>query len=315
MRTKKEIWKIGIRKKTDPEEKFWELADYQFNIINLPARYWQADPFLFEKDGKTYLFYELWNWTIERGCIAYSVVEDGKVSKIKKVIKKKYHMSFPYIFEYNAKIYMIPEVGETESIKLFVAVSFPDKWEECKPLIQQIRGSDSIILSSNNEDFLLVSVLKNDNPGDIQNVLYILENNKLKKNHKGNVVAQGEYGIRNGGKPFVYKGKQIRVGQDCTNRTYGKGLVLWKIESISPYLEKEYRYISREEISEHIRKKKQYRVDGIHTYNATDAYEVIDILTHEELPWYIWCNRLVYRGYCYVMKKLQELLRRVFGKD
>lgn len=68
-----------------------------------------------------------------KGKEAYSILcEDGTWSSLKVIIDEKYHLSFPNIFEYGGKMYIMPEMSEDYSLKLYEAVSFPDEWKLLK---------------------------------------------------------------------------------------------------------------------------------------------------------------------------------------
>ena len=73
------------------------------------------------KDNELYLFYELQHWD-DPGCIAMIKTKDLKVwSKPQMVLKEPFHLSFPFVFEDQGVIYMIPESQEDDSIRLYCA--------------------------------------------------------------------------------------------------------------------------------------------------------------------------------------------------
>ena len=106
-----------------------DVFDEQHLILKFPLtglwkpkpRRFQADPFLFVKDNELYLFYELQHWD-DPGCIAMIKTKDLKVwSKPQMVLKEPFHLSFPFVFEDQGVIYMIPESQEDDSIRLYCA--------------------------------------------------------------------------------------------------------------------------------------------------------------------------------------------------
>lgn len=81
-----------------------------FRAIKNNLRYWVADPFVFERDGETYIFAELFDYLRRRGVIGYSKLKaNGSFSSWKEIIVEPYHMSYPQIFEHDGEIYIVPE--------------------------------------------------------------------------------------------------------------------------------------------------------------------------------------------------------------
>ena len=201
------MYRVAIRSKESPDDFFWKHKDYQFIEcpIDSKGKYWFADPFLFEKDGITYIFYEALDLVTKLGKIGYSIYnEDGTCSDPKIVIDEKFHMSFPNIFEYNGEIYIMPETCGDWRVRLYKAVKFPDAWEPADILLPDAYACDSIILEEDGKRWLLANEMYHHPPVDsfgscwVKNVLY--EINGLTVADGGVKVAEGDFGIRNAGK-------------------------------------------------------------------------------------------------------------------
>ena len=81
----------------------------------------QADPFLFIRNNTLYLFYEVLRCG-DKGCIMMVQTNDLKSwSEPVLVLKEPWHLSFPFVFEYNGEVYMIPESQECNEIRLYKA--------------------------------------------------------------------------------------------------------------------------------------------------------------------------------------------------
>lgn len=280
------MYSIAIRKRAHSNDFFWNHEDFLFDEIRIDCRnrYWLADPFLFEKDGKDYVFYEAFDLIERKGKIGYSVI-DGETGPlpIHIVLDEPYHLSFPHLFEYEGSIFMMPETCEDNTIKLFKALSFPDRWEEYQVLLSDIYACDTLVTQDlNNKNYLLASEMYRDQTPNgnyiscwVKNVCYPL-NHDLQVEGKGMVVAEGDCGIRNAGNMFVSDGKLYRVGQNCPQKQYGKGLVLFEVESFDPYQEKLLWIRNCEDFASHLHHLEEGDIIGVHTYNASDRYEVID---------------------------------------
>ena len=82
------------------------------------------------REGKTYVFAELYDYILRRGVLGYCVIQNGKAGKWKPVIREAYHLSYPCLTEHEGKLYMMPESGAGAVLTVYEAVRFPDKWEK-----------------------------------------------------------------------------------------------------------------------------------------------------------------------------------------
>ena len=283
---REKMYSLAIRKRANSDDFFWNHRQYLFNEIKLDSkgRYWFADPFLFEKGGKVYVFYEAYDLIQRKGKIGYSVInEKGGRLPIHIVLEKDYHLSFPYIFERDGEIYLMPETCEINAVHIFKSTSFPDKWEEGKNVISNIFSCDSIVIQDWHKNPYLLTCKMYRDPfphGNyascwVQNICYKM-NETFETKGDGTLVAEGDCGIRNAGKSFYHAGKIYRIGQNCPDKQYGKGLVLFDVESLEPYKEKKLWIKNAEEFNSHIFKRKDHKIIGVHTYNFCDSYEIID---------------------------------------
>lgn len=298
-------WKIAIREREGNDDYFWDHNMPSFQIIEMPGRYWAADPFLFTHDGVDYLFYEAFDWYRRRGVLAYSVLRDGKATKPRVILKCPYHLSYPYIFTYRKDIYLMPETSGNKTIELYRAVQFPDDWEKISTLIEHVNAVDSILIEEKCQRYLLTSEMSNENFLEVENYIFPLEGMVLQSAER-QCVGKGTKGYRNGGAVFSYRGQRIRVGQDCSGHQYGKGLIFWNVCSVSPYQEVMVREVFPDDI-EFIGKCGNPR--GLHTYNNNERYEVIDLLTTMEIPYYIVIIGFIHRCYKYVVRKIKRWWR------
>lgn len=281
---KKKMYSLAIRKRLNENDFFWNHSDYEFVEckIDCGSRYWLADPFLFEWGNKVFLFYEAFDLYENKGKIGYSIYnEDEKTfSPPQIIISEKYHMSFPFIFSKGEEIYIMPESCGDYSVHLYRAQSFPKKWERDSIILPDVYACDSVLLEKDNKSFIIASEMYHNVPCEqysscwVKNRLYKLDGFSVKD--EGIKVAEGDFGIRNAGKIFIDNGKCFRIGQDCRGKQYGRGLVLFEIESLEPYSEKEIWHTDFKEIGSHIVRDNRCDILGAHTYNFCSKYEIID---------------------------------------
>ncbi len=127
-------WSIGIYEGSTP----FDLADPENvsnpvltgkDVVDIDAVF-VADPFMMFKNGKYSMFFEVMNRKTDQGDIGYAESTDGMHWKYRKiVIDETFHLSYPYIFEWNNDYYLIPESHQDLSVRVYKALSFPDKWE------------------------------------------------------------------------------------------------------------------------------------------------------------------------------------------
>ncbi len=309
---------IAVRKRKD-NDRFFDSEDFKFTQIRIrnAHRYWFADPFIFEKNGMAYLFYEAYDLVKQRGFIGYSVINDKFEATKPRIIIKGEHKSFPYIFEKNDDIYIMPESCCERKICLYKAVSFPDTWVMDKDIILNIFATDSIMISYDNVNSILTSEQylfpKKEHVVScwVKNRLMQLDDsfNVLEEENNGLVVSEGEEGIRNAGALFSYDGIQYRAGQNCKNGAYGKGIKFFKIITTKPYLEELKYEIDCDEMQEHILwTEKKEKMIGTHTYNSSDNYEVIDISYIAQISPWVFAERCFYRFAKKIYREMKKIV-------
>lgn len=270
-----------------------------FHAIKNTWRYWAADPFVFEYNGDTYIFAELYDYLRRRGTIGYcKIARDGKTTRWKSIISEKYHMSYPYICVHDHDIYIIPETMFGGTVDIYKAVKFPDKWEKINSFISDQHLVDTTFIK-NNDTFYAVSC---DMDGSINQKLRIFEvtdtGNFIESMH-GPVVDDIST-ARPAGKFFTINDRVIRVSQDC-KEDYGMKINFLEVQSDfkSFYIEKVIKKIGSGDI-------KVCDIPNplrIHTYNANDQYEVIDVFCENK-------NVINFLGRC-----IACVIKRVIGKD
>ena len=139
-----EYWNIGFRFYSE-DNSVADGGKKKFDQLKATKRYWYADPFLFEKDGETFLFVEMFDNTTEVGVIGYSKFENGRFTQPELIIKESFHLSYPLVFEENGKIFMMPETHEDGCIQLYEAVKFPTEWKKSEILVENVNAVDTVI--------------------------------------------------------------------------------------------------------------------------------------------------------------------------
>lgn len=262
-----EYWNIGYRTYTDSDSVVNGKGKYKFDLIKASKRYWYADPFLFEKDGETYLFVEVFDNKMEKGHIGCSRYVNGAFTEPVPVLTEKFHLSYPYVFEKDSEVYMMPESHEDNCIQLYRAVDFPNKWVKDRVLIADINNVDTVM----ENDLLITSAVCPENDMSIDLRIYDADGNEC----PCSPVYKGSFTKRGAGKVFDFKNMRIRPAQGCENGVYGGKLIFNKINECTPqsYSEEEFSEITPDNIETDI----MFKPSGIHTYARTGKIEIVDI--------------------------------------
>lgn len=251
-------WYVAYR--TAEEEK-WIIA-------KAPEGQWCADPFVFEDGDDHYVFVEQYRKDKDKGCIGYFKFIDGIPINQGIIIENTYHMSYPDVFKYKEKYYMIPESSANNTVDLYVADSFPNKWHKEKTLITGGKYVDSTVYQDDDGVFLISYTMTKGY--DVHVFSLDMDKKELREiSHKHYVSNVA----RPGGRLFIQGGKLIRPAQDCS-RKYGEALILYEVGSLNhngEFIEHEVRRIN----------SKAYMIDKnperVHQITFNSKYRVIDV--------------------------------------
>lgn len=250
----------------------WNVAYRQhgqdkYQVVDMLEGTCIADPFMYEADGEHYLFVELFENKKNKACIAYYKFIDGKPVYQGKIIEQPYHMSYPCVFEYNGEHYMIPETSANQSIDLYRATAFPQKWEKVKTLVSGVRYIDTTVLKRN-DHYYAVSYQRTAQGWGLDAFALDMEKMAMtktaSKHYAANVCRPAGH--------FIQKDELLRPAQNCA-RKYGENLILYCVDHFdsSRYEEHEKSHV---DVSGIQMDKKPNR---IHTYNCDSLYEVVDV--------------------------------------
>jgi len=231
-------WNIGIYRGSAP----FDLAEIENNpaltaksIASRKVDY-IADPFLVQTSSGFYMFFELVDAFSGKGKIAVAGSEEGADwDFIGEVLEESFHLSFPFVFQYEGEWYMIPESAADRSIRLYRAENFPRDWRFEEKLLEGGSFKDSSVVKKDNNWFLWSY-----EEGDLR--LYysptLISGNW--REHPQSPVDEGRY-ARPGGSIFEYDNRLFRFIQD-SYPVYGSKLLVNEISKLSPgeYEEKEH---------------------------------------------------------------------------
>lgn len=104
-----------------------------------------ADPFFVRSADDWYMFFEVMNALTGQGDIGCATSQDGLRWKYERIVlDEPYHLSYPYVFQWEGQFYMIPESAKAGAIRLYRAEGFPYLWTFVSNLIEGSYSDTSI---------------------------------------------------------------------------------------------------------------------------------------------------------------------------
>lgn len=263
-------WNVAYRQM--PEGSILIDKDTPFITIPNTWRTWEADPFIFNFNGHIYIFAEMYDYIQRRGAIGYTKWENGSFTQWKKVISESFHMSYPNVFTYNNKVYMLPETSESKKLILYKAVNFPDQWEKDHILEENVMWVDTTFFQYEGSLYAITTDVSNE---EAHKDYLLIFDKQLNIVDKQPIREKKIEYSRSGGRFFEYDKKRIRVTQDCSER-YGGAIIFSEMDS-STVADIKMGKILQHIFPENIKIAETYKWIGLHTYNATGQFEVIDV--------------------------------------
>ena len=225
-------WSIGIYKMTWESLNhfvFHDIPDVKNPVLNVKTIakrgiQFVADPFLIQENNKYYIFFEIMHY--HKGTIGLAESEDGIQWNYKgTILEEPFHMSYPCVVKDNNAFYMVPECAKTNSMRLYKASQFPNKWTFVKEIACGIPFADPTVFLYKQTWWLMVSDITSSN-------LYLYRANQLEGEwvpHKKNPILQNNKSrARSGGNVLQILDKTIMFFQD-SSVDYGRTLRLFEV--------------------------------------------------------------------------------------
>ncbi|MDA8819490.1 hypothetical protein N9N66_02735 [Schleiferiaceae bacterium] len=233
-RLREDVWHLAFLRKAD----IARLSMHRFKLIEIPKdRFW-ADPIAVEYQNKTLVYFEDFPKKAGKGHI--SVIEipaKGNVDyqKAKIVLKKNYHLSYPFVFQNKGDLYMVPESASNNQIDLYRCSGEPNEFEFVRTLIPNIKALDSTLLFKDNTWWLFANVVSHPAMSSYEELFLFYTDDLLKGEwieHPMSPIVSDVSKARPAGQIFEREGALYRPAQICTP-VYGFGIAINKIEVLT----------------------------------------------------------------------------------
>lgn len=197
---------------------------------------YQADPFLWEVDGKRYCFFETYDYKTGKGHISVGRFDNGALVEVRTALKTNYHLSFPFVFMADEQLYMLPETCGARRIELWRCTRFPDEWEHHAVILDNVVAADSSIAKINGHWWLFTNISE-DPFEEMNSELHVFRMDgpspTVIEPHRLNPVVFDARTARNAGRIMEMDGQFYRPSQDNSHGTYGYAINLMRIVDLS----------------------------------------------------------------------------------
>lgn len=270
--------------------------------IEVPRRYWCADPFIVNDGQNDYIFCELMDRKVSRGFLGIGKLSSSEKVKISVLADLECHTSYPNVFTANGNWFMIPETVDRRSIELYMATDFPYKWKKVAILLSGVSAVDTTVFFIEERTFLFIY---EENGFDNKLSIAELDLNSFTLKKIDKVMQYTSKIGRPGGNVIQRNGQMLRPTQYGVNR-YGEALIFkkfWYNPQNEEYYEEDFMKVRPEDIMPEYMAK---NLNGLHTYNRNGKYEIIDVhrkVFFIERPFILLLKKCRIGGYKYYVRK------------
>ena len=212
--------------------------------IPSPTYGYYADPFVWQYNGRDWLFVEEFEYANDKGRLVVMELGDDLVPGSPRPLRSTMfygdfdgHASYPFLFSMNGLTCMIPETCARRSVDLYVCKEWPDLWHLERRLLFDVDAADTMVLQSGGYWWIITSV----RTGRENRHLEIFFTDDLLKGtlHPHPVNSAGHYDDgrngtgRNAGYLALSKDGKIRRLMQKSRHYYGDGVAAMEIATLN----------------------------------------------------------------------------------
>lgn len=245
-----------------------------FTTLAPPPGTWWADPHADVEDNDFYIFVEELELPRSKNHGHISVIKidaEGKAEEPVTVLEQPYHLSYPFVFQWKGKHYMVPESAANRTIELYEATEFPYKWDHVMDLMTGVNAVDTTIVRRNGLWWMFTNMSENEG-GPINDELFLFRSDDLLspnwEPHPLNPIVSDARLARPAGRIFESNGALYRPSQDCS-RCYGYAVNISKIAELDEKRYKEVRTV-------YLEPKSFPGASRMHTFTHIHGLTVLD---------------------------------------
>lgn len=253
---RQENWIIGYRLLNE--------KNYKFIAPPRDGEYY-ADPFTFCDEKKSYIVAEHYSYRTKKGTIV--LIQPGH-NQTKTIIEKDTHLSYPFIFEENGIIYLMPEESNAGKLNLYKWNTISKTFDFYRTILE-LPCVDASIVKHEGLYYIFLG-LKGLLPNEKLFIYYSSQIEGPYQPHEANPVKVSPSGSRMAGAFFYHNNMLIRPSQHSI-KYYGEKVIFQKVKQLSTS------NYSEEVDSELLPFKNSPFNCGLHNYHKNDHLEVVDL--------------------------------------
>ena len=191
-------------------------------------------------------------------------------AKPQRVLEADHHLSYPFVFEHDGQLWMLPESAKNRSVELYRCVDFPLVWKRERILIDGLRLVDATLYRGTDRWWMFANSAAGESRM-FDDELHLFHAERLTGDwqpHPKNPVKSDARSSRPAGRLFARDGVLYRPAQVCVPR-YGAGLAIQRVLKLTPqdYAERQVERLLADPAA---------GLFGLHTMNRAGDLTVVD---------------------------------------
>jgi hypothetical protein len=230
-------WGLLVQRRAGVDDGALNLALWRFRrLVPPPDRFW-ADPFLAERDGRTWVFFEELPYGCNRGHISVAeLTGEGELGPPMTALAQPHHLSYPFVFEHEGTWYLLPESRGSGRLTLYRSAEWPHRWEPVMDLMTGVQLVDATLLQHEGRWWMFANVVETDGASS-SDELHLFHATDFRTQdwtpHPLNPIVSDVRRARPAGRILQRHGQLLRPAQDCS-LDYGWGFSLMRIDRLTP---------------------------------------------------------------------------------
>ena len=232
-----DLWQIGVARASAKAillDRALDAAEIVWLPTATPHAY-LADPFGLWRDGILHIFAEAYDYRTRRGVIDVLRLSAGLDPIDRRTcLAAPWHLSYPFVFEWDGQVFLLPEAFRSGALTLYRAARFPEQWVPVARFALDAPAVDPTLFR--HEGLWWLAYAPGTTIAARQGHLHLAWATQPMgpwHPHPGNPVRVDRSGARPGGKPVVDGGRLFLPVQDCS-KTYGGALRALELVRLDP---------------------------------------------------------------------------------
>jgi hypothetical protein len=210
-----------------------DLGAPPLRILDPPADREWADPFPVRTAAADLLFIEEYVRSTRRGRLAVVELDEGGPGwrSVEPILEPPTHVSYPFVFEWSGRWYLLPEQSGTVGLQLYVAETFPTRWRWHSTLLD-LPAADATIAEIDGVWWMFAGIAGPDAlAADELHLFHATTPLGPWTRHARNPVLVDVRSARPAGRMYRDDGRWYRVAQDGAI-SYGHSITIARIDRL-----------------------------------------------------------------------------------